>query len=109
MDNMDYMDCGLYGFLLLRFLEKESAKTAAARNPKGDKSGRGLASLRAAARALLVDPPVWNLPKEFRAVAVKHSYRESGRPAPEPRSLWRPRGWGACVGAYWGLLGLKTA
>ena len=38
---VDYMDCGLYGFLLLRFLEKESAQRAAARNPKGDKSGRG--------------------------------------------------------------------
>ena len=35
LDNMDYMDCGLYGFLLLRFLEKESAQRAAARNPKG--------------------------------------------------------------------------
>ena len=30
-----------FSFLLLRFLEKESAQRAAARNPKGDKSGRG--------------------------------------------------------------------
>ena len=50
-----------YGFLSLRFLEKESAKTAAARNPKGDKSGRGLASLRAAGTDLLVEEAMSNL------------------------------------------------
>ena len=94
-----------YGFLLLRFLEKGSAQRAAARNPKGDKSGRGLASLRAAARALLVNHLGWNFPTEFRAVAVKHSYRESGRPA----SAGGRAAGGVCVGAYWGLLGLKTA
>ena len=62
-----------YGFLLLRFLEKGSAQRAAARNPKGDKSGRGLASLRAAAWDLLVEPSGLNSGTGFRAVAVGHS------------------------------------
>ena len=72
---------------------------AAARNPKGDKSGRGLASLRAAAGALLVDHLGWNRPTEFRAVAVKHSYRERNIPASGPAAM-------ALGSLCWGLLGL---
>ena len=44
---------------------------AAARNPKGDKSGRGLASLRAAGTDLLVDCARLNPGSELWA--VKHS------------------------------------
>ena len=99
------MDCGLYGFLSLRFLEKESAKTAAARNPKGDKSGRGLASLRAAAGALLVN--VFGCTPEPGS-ELWLSNTAIGR-AGDLRQGRRPCGRGLCVGAYWGLLGLKTA
>ena len=49
--------------------------------------------------ALLVNHLGWNFPTEFRAVAVKHSYRESGRPSSGPAAEW-------LGGLCWGLLGL---
>ena len=106
MDNIDYMDCGLYGFLLLRFLEKESAKTAAARNPKGDKSGRGLASLRAAAWALLVNHILLNPGSELWLLNTAN--RRAGDHAPGPQHFGDRTIWPASrrlLGFHWGFIG----
>ena len=55
-------------FILISFFEKGIYEVAAARNPKGDKSGRGLASLRAAGTDLLVDVLRLNPGSELWAV-----------------------------------------
>ena len=60
---------------------------AAARNPKGDKSGRGLASLRAAARALLVDVFGCTPEPGSELWLLDTANRESGRPAGEPAAM----------------------
>ena len=82
------MDCGLYGFLLLRFLEKESAQRAAARNPKGDKSGRGLPGRPAWA---LLEHPFGSFGSSG---GLTFGFRRfKGEPGPPRQSAprWRPR------------------
>ena len=76
---------------------------AAARNPKGDKSGRGLRSRPTT--ALLVDLLGCTPEPGSELWLLDTANRRETDPRTN-RRLWRR---GACLGAYWGLLGLKTA
>ena len=114
---MDYMDYEMYGFFLHRFLEKESAQRAAARNPKGDKSGRGLASLRAAVRTCLWIRVCGTPVSELWLLNTANRREKDPRPGPDTLATERfgrpPAASWAFIGAPLGLktasLGLKTA
>ena len=83
---------------------------AAARNPKGDKSGRGLASsasgrLGPACRAWRVEPRN----RRFELWLLDTANRERNIPPTRPGAI--PGGYGAAglMGACWALRWLKTA
>ena len=83
---------------------------AAARNPKGDKSGRGLASSASGRMGPACGPrKVEPRNRRFELWLLDTANRESGRPPARPGVS--PGGYGAAglMGACWALRRLKTA